>query len=174
MDIDLYQIIHSSQELTDDHCQAWLMYFWRRAEVHGVEEEIAKERLQFWIICSGHSPTSHDAVDDVRKPAKDFRQSYVPSKDLKKLLDLPVHKRKAPLLLNFIPTYKSILPDVPEKRRKAFLLLLPQLKPPLHHEQTKSQHLTQPINHLLRPHTWSQYKNENVGEDLSKLLRWVA
>ncbi|XP_028098312.1 uncharacterized protein LOC114298007 isoform X3 [Camellia sinensis] len=63
MDIDLYQIIHSSQELTDDHCQAWLMYFWRRAEVHGVEEEIAKERLQFWIICSGHSPTSHDAVD---------------------------------------------------------------------------------------------------------------
>ncbi|XP_028098315.1 mitogen-activated protein kinase homolog NTF6-like isoform X6 [Camellia sinensis] len=66
MDIDLYQIIHSSQELTDDHCQAWLMYFWRRAEVHGVEEEIAKERLQFWIICSGHSPTSHDAVDDWR------------------------------------------------------------------------------------------------------------
>ncbi|XP_028117402.1 uncharacterized protein LOC114315029 [Camellia sinensis] len=31
---------------------------------------------------------------DVRKPAKDFRQSYVLSKDLKKLLDLPVHKRK--------------------------------------------------------------------------------
>ncbi|GMP82206.1 hypothetical protein CsSME_00036622 [Camellia sinensis var. sinensis] len=43
--------------------EAWLMYFWRRAEVHGIEEEIAKERLQFWISCSGHSPTSHDAVD---------------------------------------------------------------------------------------------------------------
>ncbi|XP_028111752.1 uncharacterized protein LOC114310039 [Camellia sinensis] len=56
---------------------------------------------------------------DVRKPAKDFRQSYVPSKDLKKLLDLPVHKRKAPLLLNFIPTYKSTLPDVPKKKKKS-------------------------------------------------------
>ncbi|THG02296.1 hypothetical protein TEA_012267 [Camellia sinensis var. sinensis] len=55
----------------------------------------------------------------VRKPAKDFRQSYVPSKDLKKLLDLPVHKRKAPLLLNFIPTYKSTLPDVPKKKKKS-------------------------------------------------------
>ncbi|CAL5421022.1 unnamed protein product [Camellia sinensis] len=43
--------------------EAWLMYFWRRAEVNGIEEEIAKERLQFWISCSGHSPTSHDAVD---------------------------------------------------------------------------------------------------------------
>ncbi|KAF5932637.1 hypothetical protein HYC85_028808 [Camellia sinensis] len=52
-------------------------------------------------------------------PAKDFRQSYVPSKDLKKLLDLPVHKRKAPLLLNFIPTYKSTLPDVPKKKKKS-------------------------------------------------------
>lgn len=45
--------------------QAWLTYFWRRAEAHGIEEDIAKERLQFWISRSGHSPTSHDAVDGI-------------------------------------------------------------------------------------------------------------
>ena len=43
--------------------QAWLTYFWRRAQVHGIEEDIAGERLQFWINRSAHSPTSHDAVD---------------------------------------------------------------------------------------------------------------
>ncbi|KAM6583988.1 hypothetical protein CsatB_010990 [Cannabis sativa] len=43
--------------------EAWLTYFWRRAKEHGVEEDIAEERLQFWISRSGHSPTSHDAVD---------------------------------------------------------------------------------------------------------------
>ncbi|BAT93497.1 hypothetical protein LR48_Vigan02g258800 [Vigna angularis] len=43
--------------------EAWLTYFWRRAKVHGIEEDRAKERLQFWIGRSGHSPTSHDAVD---------------------------------------------------------------------------------------------------------------
>lgn len=43
--------------------QAWLTYFWRRAEAHGIEEDIAKERLQFWISRSAHSPSSHDAVD---------------------------------------------------------------------------------------------------------------
>lgn len=43
--------------------EAWLTYFWRRAKVHGVEEDIAEERLQFWISRSGQPPTSHDAVD---------------------------------------------------------------------------------------------------------------
>ncbi|OVA17383.1 hypothetical protein BVC80_1837g197 [Macleaya cordata] len=43
--------------------QAWLTYFWRRAEAHGVEEDIAEERLQFWINRSSYSPTSHDAVE---------------------------------------------------------------------------------------------------------------
>ncbi|XP_062168514.1 coiled-coil domain-containing protein SCD2-like isoform X1 [Alnus glutinosa] len=42
---------------------AWLTYFWRRAKVHGVEEDIAEERLHLWINRSGQSPTSHDAVD---------------------------------------------------------------------------------------------------------------
>ncbi|KAG1363509.1 coiled-coil domain-containing protein SCD2-like [Cocos nucifera] len=43
--------------------QAWLVYFWRRAKVHGIKEDIAEERLQFWISRSGHPQTSHDAVD---------------------------------------------------------------------------------------------------------------
>ncbi|KAJ9140106.1 hypothetical protein P3X46_030788 [Hevea brasiliensis] len=56
-------------ELSDEEAEdvifkeAWLTYFWRRAKVHGVEEDIAEERLQFWIGRSGQSPTSHDAVD---------------------------------------------------------------------------------------------------------------
>ncbi|XVE56503.1 hypothetical protein DITRI_Ditri04bG0015600 [Diplodiscus trichospermus] len=43
--------------------EAWLTYFWRRAKVHGIEEDVAEERLQFWIGRSGQTPTSHDAVD---------------------------------------------------------------------------------------------------------------
>ncbi|CAL1389225.1 unnamed protein product [Linum trigynum] len=43
--------------------ESWLTYFWRRAKAHGVEEDIAEERLQVWISRSGKSPTSHDAVD---------------------------------------------------------------------------------------------------------------
>ncbi|KAL6186262.1 hypothetical protein ACLB2K_042383 [Fragaria x ananassa] len=43
--------------------EAWLTYFWRRAKVLGIEENIAKERVQFWINRSGHAPSSHDAVD---------------------------------------------------------------------------------------------------------------
>ncbi|CAL0328571.1 unnamed protein product [Lupinus luteus] len=45
--------------------QAWMTYFWRRDEVHGVEEYIAKEHLQFWIGRTSHSPTSHDVVDGI-------------------------------------------------------------------------------------------------------------
>ncbi|XP_022730391.1 coiled-coil domain-containing protein SCD2-like isoform X2 [Durio zibethinus] len=43
--------------------EAWLTYFWRRAKVHGIEEDIAEERLRFWISHSGQTPTSHNAVD---------------------------------------------------------------------------------------------------------------
>ncbi|KAK9113353.1 hypothetical protein Syun_020150 [Stephania yunnanensis] len=56
-------------DLTQDEAEdilfkeAWLTYFWRRAKSHGVEEDIADERLQFWINRIGHTPTSHDAVD---------------------------------------------------------------------------------------------------------------
>ncbi|KAH6824270.1 coiled-coil protein [Perilla frutescens var. hirtella] len=56
-------------ELSQEECEdvlfkeAWLTYFWRRAKVHAVEEDIAEERLQLWINRSGQTPTSHDAVD---------------------------------------------------------------------------------------------------------------
>lgn len=40
------------------------MYFWGRAKLHGVEEDIADERMQFWISRSdGKNPTSQDVVD---------------------------------------------------------------------------------------------------------------
>ncbi|XVF56949.1 hypothetical protein PTKIN_Ptkin06aG0162100 [Pterospermum kingtungense] len=43
--------------------QAWLTYFWRRALNHGVEPDIADERLQSWINRSSRSSFSTDAVD---------------------------------------------------------------------------------------------------------------
>ncbi|KAI3664871.1 hypothetical protein L6452_43480 [Arctium lappa] len=43
--------------------QAWLMYFWRRVKVHGLEPDIVDERLQFWMNQGDHPPTSNDAVD---------------------------------------------------------------------------------------------------------------
>ncbi|XP_010237694.1 coiled-coil domain-containing protein SCD2 isoform X1 [Brachypodium distachyon] len=43
--------------------QAWLIYFWRRAKSHNVEDDIAEERLQMWIDRQDQQPTSHDAVD---------------------------------------------------------------------------------------------------------------
>lgn len=39
------------------------MYFWRRAKNHYVEEDIAEERLHFWISRNSQPPTSHDAID---------------------------------------------------------------------------------------------------------------
>ncbi|KZV21764.1 hypothetical protein F511_02922 [Dorcoceras hygrometricum] len=64
-----------SQEESEDVLfkEAWLTYFWRRASVHGVEEDIAEERLQLWISRSGQSPTSHDAVD-VEKGLTELRK----------------------------------------------------------------------------------------------------
>lgn len=46
--------------------QAWLTYLWRRAKNHGVEPDIAEERLQFWINQGGQPLTSHDAVHGKR------------------------------------------------------------------------------------------------------------
>ncbi|XP_028061893.1 nucleolar protein dao-5-like [Camellia sinensis] len=50
-------------------------------------------------------------------PLVDFRKNFYPSKDFNKLLDLPINQRRAPLLMNFIPTYRSLLPDVPRKSK---------------------------------------------------------
>ncbi|CAM0958356.1 unnamed protein product [Alopecurus aequalis] len=43
--------------------QAWLIYFWRRAKSHNVEEDIAEERLEMWIDRHDQQATSHDVVD---------------------------------------------------------------------------------------------------------------
>ncbi|XP_020254782.1 coiled-coil domain-containing protein SCD2-like isoform X3 [Asparagus officinalis] len=60
----LEQFELSEEELEDVHFkQAWLTYFWRRAKNHGLEEDIADDRLQFWIEQTMHSPTSQDAVE---------------------------------------------------------------------------------------------------------------
>ncbi|KAL8166626.1 hypothetical protein V2J09_008125 [Rumex salicifolius] len=56
-------------ELSQDEAEdvqfklAWLTYFWRRAKNHGLEGEIAEERLVTLINQSSHTPNSHDAVD---------------------------------------------------------------------------------------------------------------
>lgn len=43
--------------------QAWLTYFWRRAKNHDVEEDIADERLQFWIEQGNHPITTSDVIE---------------------------------------------------------------------------------------------------------------
>ncbi|KAM1640375.1 hypothetical protein ACFX1X_010630 [Malus domestica] len=61
-----FEAFELSKEESEDVLfkQAWLAYFWRRATNHGVEPDIADERLQFWINHNSKSPaTSHDAVD---------------------------------------------------------------------------------------------------------------
>ncbi|KFK27654.1 hypothetical protein AALP_AA8G411300 [Arabis alpina] len=61
--VETYELKEGEQEEVAFK-QAWLMYFWGRAKLHGVEEDIADERLQFWISRSGgKSLTSHDAMD---------------------------------------------------------------------------------------------------------------
>ncbi|KAL2347094.1 hypothetical protein Fmac_001094 [Flemingia macrophylla] len=64
-DVKYSEAFELSEEEAEDVLfkEAWLTYFWRRALFHGVEEDIAEERLQYWIARSGQSPTSHDAVD---------------------------------------------------------------------------------------------------------------
>ncbi|XP_059303458.1 coiled-coil domain-containing protein SCD2-like isoform X1 [Lycium ferocissimum] len=64
-DPKLMEAYELSQEESEDVLfkEAWLTYFWRRAKVHCVEEDIAEERLQVWIGRSGQTPTTHDAVD---------------------------------------------------------------------------------------------------------------
>ncbi|KAL2496602.1 hypothetical protein Fot_40359 [Forsythia ovata] len=39
--------------------RAWLTYFWRRAKNHGLEADIAEERVQFWINQGSRVLTSH-------------------------------------------------------------------------------------------------------------------
>ncbi|MQL78038.1 hypothetical protein Taro_010439 [Colocasia esculenta] len=64
-DLKFVEAVELNQEESEDILfkQAWLIYFWRRAKSHGVEEELAEDRLEFWIGRSGQPSTSHDAVD---------------------------------------------------------------------------------------------------------------
>lgn len=64
-DVKYMEAFELSPEESEDVLfkEAWLTYFWRRAEANGIEVELAKERIQFWISRSVHSPSSHDAVD---------------------------------------------------------------------------------------------------------------
>ncbi|XP_042517039.1 coiled-coil domain-containing protein SCD2-like isoform X2 [Macadamia integrifolia] len=63
------QLLLEACELSEEESQdvafkqAWLIYFWRRAKNHGLEQDITDERLQFWIINSTRSPTPYDVVD---------------------------------------------------------------------------------------------------------------
>ncbi|KAL1207063.1 Coiled-coil domain-containing protein SCD2 [Cardamine amara subsp. amara] len=59
------EVLELSQEESEDVLfkEAWLTYFWRRALSLGIEVDIARERLRFWISRSAHSPSSHDAIE---------------------------------------------------------------------------------------------------------------
>ncbi|KAK9086582.1 hypothetical protein Syun_028976 [Stephania yunnanensis] len=60
-----FEVFELNQEQSEDVLfkQAWLAYFWRRAKNHGLELDIADERLQFWIDHTTSKPTSQDAVE---------------------------------------------------------------------------------------------------------------
>ncbi|CAD5331557.1 unnamed protein product [Arabidopsis thaliana] len=59
------ETLELSQEESEDVLfkEAWLTYFWRRAQSLGIEVDTARERLRFWISRSAHSPSSHDAME---------------------------------------------------------------------------------------------------------------
>ncbi|THG00896.1 hypothetical protein TEA_026265 [Camellia sinensis var. sinensis] len=59
----------------------------------------------------------HPISSALPQPSKDFRQSFFRNKDLKRLLGLPIDHCKAPLLLNYIPTYKLALSDIPKRSK---------------------------------------------------------
>ncbi|KAF8725874.1 hypothetical protein HU200_020439 [Digitaria exilis] len=58
--------------------QAWLTYYWRRAKNHNIEEDIADERLQFWIEQSNH-PVSTAAVVEVERGLHELRKLGIES-----------------------------------------------------------------------------------------------
>ncbi|GAQ88791.1 hypothetical protein KFL_004600020 [Klebsormidium nitens] len=61
----LVESMELSEEEVEDvqFKQAWLCYFWRRARRRGIENDIADERLRYWISQSSHNPDAHSAVD---------------------------------------------------------------------------------------------------------------
>uniref|UniRef100_A0A1J3F7C2 Coiled-coil domain-containing protein SCD2 n=1 Tax=Noccaea caerulescens TaxID=107243 RepID=A0A1J3F7C2_NOCCA len=69
---DAFELCHDEQQ-DILFKEAWLLYFWKRAKIHGVESDIAEERLQFWINRLGQQPSSHDAVD-VERGMRELRK----------------------------------------------------------------------------------------------------
>ncbi|XP_047337275.1 coiled-coil domain-containing protein SCD2-like [Impatiens glandulifera] len=63
------EVFELTQEESEDFTfkrfllQSWLLYFWKRAKNHGLEQDIADDRIQFWIDHNNESPTSNDAVN---------------------------------------------------------------------------------------------------------------
>ncbi|XP_010524893.1 PREDICTED: coiled-coil domain-containing protein SCD2-like isoform X2 [Tarenaya hassleriana] len=76
----LFEAFGLSEEEAEDvrFKQAWLMYYWRRAKNHGIEPDIAAERLQYWIIHSARSSSSQDAVD-VERGLMELRKMNIES-----------------------------------------------------------------------------------------------
>ncbi|KAH6788774.1 hypothetical protein C2S51_003780 [Perilla frutescens var. frutescens] len=75
--------------------QAWLSYFWRRANVQGLERDIAEERLQFWINQESKTPNSHDAVD-VERGLLELRKLGIEAKlweESRRLIDPNSHQK---------------------------------------------------------------------------------
>jgi len=58
--------------------QAWLTYYWRRAKNHDIED-IADERLQFWIEQSKHPITTTDVIE-VERGLHELRKLGIESK----------------------------------------------------------------------------------------------
>ncbi|XP_028122670.1 D-aminoacyl-tRNA deacylase-like isoform X4 [Camellia sinensis] len=93
----------------------WLKLLKTIAESRGLIPE-----FEITLEATHHGPETNTPTMFVEiaipQPEKGFCKSFFPSKGLKKLLDLPVHKRRAPLVLNFILT-KSVLPNVPKRKK---------------------------------------------------------
>ncbi|XP_022877385.1 coiled-coil domain-containing protein SCD2-like isoform X3 [Olea europaea var. sylvestris] len=82
--------------------RAWLTYFWRRAKNHGLEPDIAEERVQFWINQGSKALTSHDAVD-VERGLMELRKLGIETKlweESRRLID-PDSERKSQLDIEF-------------------------------------------------------------------------
>uniref|UniRef100_A0A0E0KYH2 Uncharacterized protein n=1 Tax=Oryza punctata TaxID=4537 RepID=A0A0E0KYH2_ORYPU len=69
-----------SEEEQDDvrFKQSWLTYFWRRAKSHDIEEDIADDRLQFWIE-QGNHPVSTIDIIEVERGLNELRKLGIES-----------------------------------------------------------------------------------------------
>ncbi|XP_028099777.1 uncharacterized protein LOC114299268 [Camellia sinensis] len=112
-------------------------------------------------------------------PPKDFRKNFYPRKDFKKLLDLPVNQRKAPVLLNFIPTYKSTLPDVPKKSKSSHSATTPATtsspRPDQGSTSDPTERSSMPTPSGCRPlpsrRSWSKKAQDEAANSLKSLNR---